>query len=434
MSDSHDQNAAGGTPPVEPSANPEPQADAFQGTYDTGAETAADAGAGDVAAQHVQPAAEQYGQSYGEPQQPAAPQQYDPAQYDQAQYAQPTYGQAQYDPAQYDPAQFDQAQYAQPTYDQQGYAQQYAAPDQTAVAGFAPLVSPTAKSSGSNARNLLIVAAGLLPVLGAVLAYVLARWVDSSWAVFGGVGVVVATLAVAAALAPKYNAVPAFLAAAVATPFLLFACYGWGLNGAANDYLEDVATPFSNDDDDRAVEESDDLPTPVLPDEDEDSDEPSGETVALGKTGKVLGLDVTITTARCGLSQVENGADNPDSWEDGEPEYLTAKAPSGKEFCLIESTWKNTSKDPVDGFSLPEFGKITDSAGTSYAQTEGDREVTRYRSRSIGYDYDTVNPGDQVKIATVFTVPAGTPGEKVNTEGWDFGNTDEKYSVDFALK
>jgi hypothetical protein len=65
------------------------------------------------------------------------------------------------------------------------------------------------------------------------------------------------------------------------------------------------------------------------------------------KPGRPVDWRVTLTETECGVKTIAQALPNP-KWDGGDehPEYVAAKADSGKEFCIVYWSWENVGKEP----------------------------------------------------------------------------------------
>jgi len=118
--------------------------------------------------------------------------------------------------------------------------------------------------------------------------------------------------------------------------------------------------------------------------------------------------EVTLTEVKCGVKSIPKGASNP-KWDGGDeyPEYITAKAGDGDEFCLLYWDWKNVGKTPA---STTDAGDIL-IGDERFAKSDEDSDIASNVTRNqLGDAYDNqvdVNPRKSTKSVDVYTVPAG---------------------------
>jgi hypothetical protein len=122
---------------------------------------------------------------------------------------------------------------------------------------------------------------------------------------------------------------------------------------------------------------------------------------------------VQLTQVRCGLDTIRKGAPNP-KWqgEDDVPEYVTAKAAPGKQFCMAYWDWTNTGDAPGN---TDDAGDIV-VGGQRFTREDVEIsdavETTHLKPEESGL-YEAINPGDKAKSIDVYVVPAGSVAEAV---------------------
>lgn len=120
-------------------------------------------------------------------------------------------------------------------------------------------------------------------------------------------------------------------------------------------------------------------------------------------------MEVRLANVECGLTEIEDGAENPDYWDDdnwvdGEPqapEGIPAVAEAGKEFCIFTIEYRNTGDQPTqtdepDGVMLENW--------EYHAQSELDHDIS-WRIQDYVID---LNPGDEGTYRHVVSIPAGS--------------------------
>lgn len=264
---------------------------------------------------------------------------------------------------------------------------------------------------------------GVLGIIGAVVAlvtvvgsYVIVRWLDDPGVVFTlFVGVCLVALAVLALLAGRRNALAPFVAIALLLPFFSVLSAGFALGQRIEDSLEDL---FGSSDSEDSLSFGDD----------EEEADAAEDAVALGEEGTSGMFTVVVSGVEC-TDTLTDAERNPDwDYTDETKEYVDVEAPDGKQFCVVASTWTNSSKEP-DSIWMG-LGKLVTADGTSYAPTDDDSGYSRRMAEQAGYDGSTLNPGDTAEVRSVFTVPAGVEATHAVAEGFGF----DEPSVWFELE
>lgn len=143
---------------------------------------------------------------------------------------------------------------------------------------------------------------------------------------------------------------------------------------------------------------------------------PAGQTFDYTKVysdgSATVDWKVQLTKVECGLDRIPKGADNP-KWQGGDdvPQHVTAKAASGKQFCIAHWDWTNVGKTP--GYT-DDAGDIVigDERYTREDEISETIEETHLTAEESGR-YDETNPHDKVKSLDVYVVPAGATAEAV---------------------
>lgn len=267
-----------------------------------------------------------------------------------------------------------------------------------------------ARGTGGGLGGLLGWIGAALAVLTVVMAYVIMRWVDDPATVFVVfVAAMLIVLAVLALLAGRRGGLAPFVAIALTLPFFTVLSAGLGLGERISDGLEDI---FGTSDGDSSGSFSFDT------DADDDAEAGAEEAVALGEEGTSGNFTVVVSGVEC-TDTLPQAQDNPDYYtSDNAPEYLDATAPKGKQFCVVSSTWTNSSKEPDMVWS--GFGKVVTSDGTQYAPTDDDSSYSSRLSAQAGYESSTLNPGDVAEVRSVFTLPADVEVTHAIAEGFGF--------------
>lgn len=122
---------------------------------------------------------------------------------------------------------------------------------------------------------------------------------------------------------------------------------------------------------------------------------------------------VTLTKTECGLKSIPKAVPNP-KWqgEDDVPQYVTAKADPGKQFCIVYWAWENVGKEPgrpdaagdivVNGERYPRAGE----------QDEMSEHLAEQKLRAT-WMYEDVAPHDKTRSLDVYLIPEGAKPEAV---------------------
>ena len=279
-----------------------------------------------------------------------------------------------------------------------------AAPEAAPEAGH-PSGWPTpsgAEATGGAGRGGLLGGIGaLLAVLSVGLTYVVLRWAEDAGTWFVVLQLLaLAVLAGLALLAGRRGGLAAFVAIAVLLPFTTLVAAGAALSDRVEEEFDGWFSSgggfFSDDQDSDASSSSGD-----------GSERASKKPVALGDEVTSGNFAVAVNDFEC-TDVLPEAAENPDyfSSEDA-AQYLDAKAPRGKQFCVVSSSWQNTSKEPDSVDSWDVFGKLVTADGTMFAPATDDTSYSYRLTEQAGHDNGTLNPGDGAELRTVFTVKAG---------------------------
>lgn len=132
--------------------------------------------------------------------------------------------------------------------------------------------------------------------------------------------------------------------------------------------------------------------------------DPDKDTVAFGVEGNSGRFSVVMSGIEC-TGTLTDAELNPD-WDftAKTEEYIDAEAPDGKQFCVVTSRWTNSSKEP--DLIWAGADKLVTTDGTVYAATGDDFHYSRRLDQQAGRTSNTLNPGDEAEVRTVFTLPA----------------------------
>lgn len=157
--------------------------------------------------------------------------------------------------------------------------------------------------------------------------------------------------------------------------------------------------------------------------------DPAPEHVTAGSTGTVEGLTVEVAGVEC-RRVLDDAEPNPALWRTPEADpHVAVAAPDGKEFCVVEATWTNETKQPVL-MPLPHFRVLVADDGTQFAAVDDDRGYSRHLTQQAGGTSSDVNPGDVNQTRTVFTVPQDTAVAQVVAEPYGFDEADVWFAVE----
>ena len=125
---------------------------------------------------------------------------------------------------------------------------------------------------------------------------------------------------------------------------------------------------------------------------------------------------VKVISAKCGLTAIPNGLDNP-AWQgsDDVPERITARPAAGKVFCRADALLVNGSKTPVD--VAPDFGNVVTDKG-EFAPTDAENNIANNAMAAIPQatvnDGQPVNPGATTTLIGVWSIPVGATAESIS--------------------
>ena len=286
--------------------------------------------------------------------------------------------------------------------------------------------SPEPPGISSNERLFLWSALGL-PLLMLAVVFVVLRWAPSpiETALVVG-GILLIGLAVVGYLGSRSGVVAPFVAVALLLPYLLGAVVAYG--GAQRAEAE-LSGLFS----DLGAPEGGDMDTGVPGEEMAESGEPPMEegmsSVPFGEPGYFEGYEVTINSVECGVDSIPKAAENPEYWEsDDATEFVAAKPPTGKSFCVVHSTWRNESGQPGTRSSYETITGLIGADGNQYGMAGDDELISGNLTRTRGgYQEDTLNPDDSADIYSVFSVPEDVEPETLVAEGFSFDSTEVVY-------
>lgn len=153
------------------------------------------------------------------------------------------------------------------------------------------------------------------------------------------------------------------------------------------------------------------------------------EVVAVSEQAQVGSFGVTVSGMKCSerLSAVARNPDYPQSR--GAQPYVDAEAPQGSVFCVVSSTWSNTSKEPESVLSGSPFAFVT-TDGTRYVSMTDDTDYSITLTIEAGHDDLLLNPGDSAEMRSVVTVPEDAEIEHVVAEAPGY----EEPEIWFATK
>ena len=239
-------------------------------------------------------------------------------------------------------------------------------------------------------------------IVSVALSYVVVRWVDDpgTWfVVLHALALVV--LAVLALLAGRRGALAPFVAIALLLPFSTVLSVG----AAASERVEEALDGwFSSSDDGDSDGDGDGFSFSFGDDDAQGSQEAKPKNVALGDEASTGSFDVTVDGYKC-TDTLPEAKDNPDYFtSDDAAQYLDAKAPKGKQFCIVSSTWKNSSKEPASASGWDSFSALVTDDGTKFAADGDDTSYSFRLTEQAGHDNGELNPGDSAEVRTVFTV------------------------------
>lgn len=274
----------------------------------------------------------------------------------------------------------------------------------------------------TNARGR---AAVLLSVLGVVLAlvtlgvgYAVVRWASepATWFVIvTAVGLVL--LSALALAAGRVGGLATFVVISLLLPFAT----ALSMFIAGSQRFEDGIDDFF----------SADAPTSTGPDvaSEEEAPSPADEAVAFGEAGQANEFTVTISGLECSAT-LRRAAVNPAYGEDeGVPEFVNARAPEGKEFCVVESLWLNDSQAPGSVSGWNSFSGLVADDGTKFAAVTEDSELSTRLTAQAGYDGGVLNPGDAAEIRSVFTVTEAQEFTHAMVEQFDLETPEVWFSL-----
>jgi hypothetical protein len=120
---------------------------------------------------------------------------------------------------------------------------------------------------------------------------------------------------------------------------------------------------------------------------------------------------VTLTKTECGIKTIEKALPNP-KWDGGDehPEYISAKADAGKDFCIVYWDWENVGKEP----GQPDAAGDIVVNGERYPRAGEDEELSEHvMENKLGHEWGDVSPHDKTKSLDVYLVPEGSKPEAV---------------------
>lgn len=282
-----------------------------------------------------------------------------------------------------------------------------------------------APAGGATARSRAATLVGVLGVLISLVTlaagYSVLRWAGDplTWFVLAtGLGLLV--LSGLAVVAGRVGGLATFVVIALLLPFVTTLAGVAALGQRVSDGLEGLF----GDSDDTTLSWGTGTDT-----DDEEKSSPAEEAVALGEEGVANDFTVTVSGVEC-TSRLKDAVENPERWEDPDaPELVDAKAPAGKQLCVVSSSWTNTSTKPGSVSGWTSFGSLVTADGTQYSAVSDDSELSRTLTEKAGYDGDVLNPGDQAEVRSVFTVNEGLDLTHAVVEQFDLETPEVWFSL-----
>lgn len=289
-----------------------------------------------------------------------------------------------------------------------------------------PVPEADATTPDRSTATLLRLLAPVLCFLALVLHFALVRWVDAWWWDTALVGLIVAGLATAGALSVRHGAASVYLAAALALPFALDAAGNLAMDLRLRALTDTAAA--SGADEARGSGTAQAAPA------DEDPIAAAvAEAVPFGTTTTLNGFEVKLLEASCGLTVVENGLPGKTYWEPGSKnQFVDADAAAGQTFCLITSSWANTTSSPLMSMLTQTIEQVRTSDGTTFAPTEQDADIARVLNADV--PVGDVNPGATLTRHSVVSVPAESSAEHAVVERIDLTERTAPTVTALALK
>ncbi len=128
-------------------------------------------------------------------------------------------------------------------------------------------------------------------------------------------------------------------------------------------------------------------------------------TIALGDEGTTGDFTVVVRGIEC-TDRLSDVRRNPASRTSPDaPAHLDVEAAEGQQFCVVSSSWTNSSQQP----ELPWWSALEEvrtAAGRTYAPSRDDRDHGRRLTEQAGHGGDLLNPRDTAELRHVFTLPA----------------------------
>ena len=121
---------------------------------------------------------------------------------------------------------------------------------------------------------------------------------------------------------------------------------------------------------------------------------------------------VKLSKIECGLNSLPATDPNPD-WqgEDDVPEYITAKAPKGSDFCVLYWDWKNIGKRPDH---TVQSGDLMFGDQRFARDSDDETRSEHFMENNLGIELgDDTNPRKSTKSADIYTIDEGTVPDAV---------------------
>jgi hypothetical protein len=121
---------------------------------------------------------------------------------------------------------------------------------------------------------------------------------------------------------------------------------------------------------------------------------------------------VKLSKVKCGLKSLPETDSNP-KWQGEEdvPQYITAKAPRGSDFCVLYWDWKNVGKVPD---TTVQSGDLMFGDEQFARSSEDEMRSWTFMQTNLNVDYSAqVNPRKTTKSADIYTVDEGTEPDAV---------------------